>query len=80
MGTKEKILKAERETEGELGVRMIPYILAVALEARRAMPSKAWTKLIFNLESDAQPYYLSDLRVEEWYFQTTRGHGHHNER
>lgn len=72
--TQEKILKAQRKTQYESGVRMTSYILAVALETRRAVPSKAWTKIIFNLESDVWPYHPSDLRVEEWCFQTSRGH------
>lgn len=62
----EKILKAQRETQYESGVRMTSYILAVALETRRAMPSKAWTKIIFNLESDVWPYHPSNFTVEEW--------------
>lgn len=66
----EKILKAEQY---ESGVRMTSYILAVALETRRAMPSKAWTKIIFNLESNVWPYHPSNLRVEERCFPTTRG-------
>lgn len=41
METKEKMLKPERETEYESGVRMTSYVLAVALETRRTMPSKA---------------------------------------
>lgn len=53
---------------------MTSYILAVALETRRAMPSKAWTKIISNLESDGLPYHPSNLRVEERCFQTPRRH------
>lgn len=69
----EKILRAERETQYESGVRVTSYILAVALETRRAVPSKAWTKIIFNLESDVWPYHPSNLRVERC-FQTPRRH------